>query len=609
MRVSVFLVFVCAFQLWSANTEAQNAVIHISAKNISVGALFGEIEKQTDYLVVYKTQEVDVDRKIDIPFESGKVSDYIKAAFDRTDIGYDFENRYIVLARKSVLFPAGENASQQNPGKRITGTVADATGEPVIGANVIEKGTTNGSISDVDGKFTLNVSSGAALVVSYIGYVSQEIAVGNQTHLSITLAEDNQAIDEVVVVGYGTQKKINLTGAIQSVSSSELTRRNASNASVALQGLIPGVSVVQTSGQPGADGATIVVRGTGSINSATGPLVLIDGVSGDMNNIDMNSIESISVLKDAASASIYGSRASNGVILITTKRSKDEKVSISYNGYAGFNTPTELPDPLDAIGFMEGINLARANADQQPQYSQDLINQYKTLGPDNFNRYEANWKGELLKQTALVQNHSVSLSGGSKRINYFANAGYYFQDGQIDHNSYKRMTLRINTDARLTDWLKLGVDVNIRQSKEIRPSQGAPSSLINQAITFSPVFSAINNDGTWGFGQNGHNPIAIVREGGLRDATTPELGVKGFMQLNPFKGFEVLTSYSSRRVEQRISTFVRAYDTYEGGAYKTTNPASGHTRAEAWNQLMVNQFNLQAFYEKTLANHYLKILA
>lgn len=200
--------------------------------------------------------------------------------------------------------------------------IVDNQGIPVIGANVVEKGTANGTITDIDGKFTLEVSGNATLQVSYIGYNTQELSVLGKTDFSIKLGEDTQALDEVVVVGYGTQKKVNLTGAVQSISSQDLTKRNLSSSSQALQGLIPGMVVTQSSGAPGAT-ASIQIRGTGSINSNSEPLVLIDGVEGDMNSVDMNAIESVSVLKDAASASIYGSRASNGVILVTTKRAKE----------------------------------------------------------------------------------------------------------------------------------------------------------------------------------------------------------------------------------------------------------------------------------------------
>ena len=492
----------------------------------------------------------------------------------------------------------------------VTGLVTDNEGLPLPGVNVTIKGTSRGIATDSNGNYSIQVPDrDAVLVYSYIGYSTQEYSVGNRTTINIILSEDTQYIDEVVVVGYGTQKRVNLTGAVQNVAAAELTRRSTPNASVAIQGLVPGVSVVQSSGQPGGDGASILIRGTGSLHSSVGPLILIDGVEGDINNVEMNAIESISILKDAASASIYGSRASNGVVLITTKRSKEERVRISYNGYAGFNTPTELPDPVSAVGYMNAINTARANGGLDPQYQQSLIDQYVNEGADNFNRYDTNWRDEVIKKTAFTQNHSVSLSGGSKQINYFANAGYYYQDGQIPNNSYNRMTLRINTDANVTKWMKIGLDLNIRRSEAKRPSLYEANSIVNQAITYTPVFSGINSDGTWGFGQNGDNPIATTKAGGVHKGVTPELGIKGFVQINPFAGFDVLASYSSRKQDYKVNSFVREYDTYEAGVFRTTFPATGQVSSEEWSQALRNQFNAQASYEKTMEKHYLKVFA
>lgn len=235
-------------------------------------------------------------------------------------------------------------------------------------------------------------------------------------------------LDDVVVVGYGTQKKINLTGSVQSINSEDILRRNVSTGSAALQGVIPGLTAIQSSGQPGADNASIKIRGLGSLNSATSPLVLIDGVEGDMNRIDLNSVESITVLKDAASASIYGSRASNGVILITTKRGSEGKVKLTFNGYAGFNTPTTLPTPTSAIEYMQAVDVARANADQAPLYTQ-TIDIYQNGGVDNINYYDTDWRNEVIKESALIQNYSLSISGGNDITKLFATAGYYAQDG------------------------------------------------------------------------------------------------------------------------------------------------------------------------------------
>jgi len=456
----------------------------------------------------------------------------------------------------------------------VRGKVVDTNGEILIGVNVIAKETGEGTVTDTNGEFNLTVKDPKVVIeFSYVGFGTQEIPLNGRVFLNVTLTEDTELLEEVVVVGYGTQKKVNLTGSVQNVSSEDLVKRNVSNTSIALQGLIPGVSVVTTSGRPGYDGAGIKIRGTGSLNSSSNPLILIDGVIADtygLNFLDMNSIESISVLKDAASASIYGSRASNGVILITTKRAKENKLTISYSGYVGVNTPTAIPEPLSAVEYMKAINVARANANMDPQYSEELINDYETLGADNFNRYDTNWKNEIIKENALTHNNSLSISGGSDKIRIFANFGNLYQDGNIANNYYSRMTMRLNTDVQITSWLKSGVDVNIRQSKTVQPANDSPESIINKATTFVPVFSGINNDGTWGYGQNGDNPIASAKVSGINTSVTPELGVKGFVQITPLEGLYLLTSYSSRKIEGKSDYFLKPYDTYEGGMYKTT---------------------------------------
>lgn len=197
----------------------------------------------------------------------------------------------------------------------------------------------------------------------------------------------------------------------------------------------------------------------------------------------------------------------------------------------------------------------------------------------------------------------------SSEIRFFGNAGYYYQDGQIANNNYERMTLRMNTDVKLSDWMKIGADVNIRQSETIRPSLQSPELIIQKATTYPPVFSGINDDGTWGYGQNGDNPIATAEASGLNNAISPELGIKGFVLLNPIDDVEISSSYSSRRLETKSDYFIKTYDTYESGEYKTTWPADGSTKYEGWSQLITNQFNFQGDYEKEIENNYFKVLA
>ena len=602
MRITFFLVLGLCFSV-SAKSYSQTKLMDVNLSNSTIRDVMGYVEEHSEFVFLYKKEDLNLNKKVDIQLSSATIEQILEQVLKDERVTYEVYDRQIVI-RKAEAIPL---VDQQK--KSVSGQITDEKGQTLPGVSVVVKGTTLGVITDANGSYSLsNVPDNATLQFSFVGMKTQEIQTGNKTKFNITLYPSLESLDEVVVVGYGTQKKVNLTGSVQNVRSEDLAKRSASNTSVALQGLAPGVSVVTSSGRPGYDGASIKIRGAGSLNSSTAPLVLIDGVEGYMNFIDMNTIESISVLKDAASASIYGSRASNGVILVTTKRSKGDGLKVSYNGYVGFNTPTALPDPVNAVEYMEAINLANANAGANQTYSNDLINQYKTLGADNLNRYETNWRKAIIKNTALTHNNSVSLTGGSKDVNIFANAAYYFQDGNIANNNYDRMTLRLNTDARINNWMKVGANVNIRQSKTISPALDTPESIINKATTFVPIFSGLNSDGTWGYGQNGDNPIASAEAGGLNTARSPELALKGFVTINPFKGFDMTASYSSSRLETKSDYFIKPYDTYEYGVYKTSYPASGTSKYEGWSQSLSNEFNVQASYEKQLTGHYFKVL-
>ena len=304
---------------FAANADAQQVSVTVS--NAKVKTVLNSISDQTGLSLAYSAQVVDLNRKVSLNFVNTEVSEVLNAMFGNTAIGYEIKDG------KIYLFKAAERttalANQQK--KIITGTVVDPNGEAVIGANVVVKGTTNGTITDMDGKFSLEVPEGAMLLVSYIGYGDYETKVGNQSNLSITLKEDSKALDEVVVVGYGTMKKKDLTGAVGAVKGESLAARKTTQLSNALQGAVAGVTVTRDNSAPGATAGSIKVRGVTTIGD-TSPLVIIDGIPGSINDVNPNDVESMSVLKDAASASIYGSRAAAGVILITTKRAQESSL-------------------------------------------------------------------------------------------------------------------------------------------------------------------------------------------------------------------------------------------------------------------------------------------
>ncbi|MDE5568182.1 MAG: TonB-dependent receptor [Muribaculaceae bacterium] len=490
---------------------------------------------------------------------------------------------------------------------RVIGTVLDENGEPIIGASVRVKGTDISVPTDIDGKFNLGSLRGDQTIeISYVGYISYSLTI-NQLESrggKIFLEPTAENLNEVIVVGYGTQKKVNLTGAVQQVTSKELTQRSVTSASLALQGLVSGMNVTQTSGAPGTS-AGIQIRGVGSMNSNGSPLVLVDGVENDMNAIDMNAIESISVLKDAASASIYGSKASNGVILVTTKRGEESRAQVSYNGWVGFRTPTELPRPANAIEYMQQMDKANVNIGNQPTFT-ELIATYENEGVDNMARFDTNWRDMIMKSSMLTTNHAISITGGNKTIRQYLNGSYSYEDGIVANNNYNRWTIRSNTDATITKWLRANVNLSVRRTNREEPAYGS-TALIGYALTFSPIYGAINADGTWNDGQSGINPVAMAEAGGKTHTDGTDAFVKGSLIANPVEGLEILASYSSRRYENKSASFTQTYETYSMGQPVRSYPATGKSRSEGWERSMFNQFNIQASFEKTWNKaHYFK---
>jgi TonB-linked SusC/RagA family outer membrane protein len=395
---------------------------------------------------------------------------------------------------------------------KLTGTVVDEANEAVIGANVLVKGTQNATMTDVNGKFTLDVPSGSTLVVSFMGYLSQEVAINQQTQVTITLKEDRQALEEVVVVGYGTQKKGNLTGSVAVIETADLATRPFASTSSALQGVAAGVTVTNSSGAPGSQG-TIRVRGIGTLNNSN-PLILIDGVEGDMNSIDPSMIASINVLKDAASSSIYGSRAANGVILVTTKRATSGGIKVDYNTYFGVQSPTDLPQKVGAIDHMRMINLAHVNSGASPLFTDAYINDYQANMAGNPDKYpNTDWQKLILTGSGFMQNHNVSINSGTEKIKLLTSAGFLDQKGIIETSGFKRYTFRNNADIQLHKHLSLKADVQFVKGVSTQPGPGATSVFL-QMNRIPAIQPGLYSNGLYGEAWNGENPIAFSSSAG-----------------------------------------------------------------------------------------------
>lgn len=392
--------------------------------------------------------------------------------------------------------------------KTLKGTINDAAG-PVIGATVMVKGSTNGTVTDFDGNFVLsNVKKGDVILISYIGYTTQEIKYTGQNALNVKLVEDSQALDEVIVVGYGTQKKVNMTGSVAQVDSKMLESRPITNISSGLQGLMPGVTITSGEGRPGG-GNTIRVRGVGTLNNAN-PYILVDGVeTGTMDSVDPNDIESISVLKDAASAAIYGSKASNGVILITTKRGKEGKATITYNGYASVQNPTVLPDLMNSYDYATIYNKALVDYGRSPRFDEEALQKFKD-GSDPYNYANTDWL-DLIFKTGFQHSHNVNIKGGTEKVRYMASAGYLHQSGTLPNSERQQFNGRTNLDMKLSDRLNVRLNMAYINNDYSDPNSsyagGSSFQIINMANKIAPWIVGRYEDGTYGTVSDG-SPLA-----------------------------------------------------------------------------------------------------
>ena len=458
-NIKQFLIqaFLCSMMLVFSSFTAMSQITLIM-KNKPVREVIKEIEKVSDYRFFYNDDLSDLNKVISIEIKNGDIKDIMKQITQQAAVSYVLKaNRQVVLSLASI--------DQQKDVVKIAGKVIDEQGEGVIGANVMEKGTTNGTITDLDGKFYLEVSGRSILQVSYIGFNTQEIQVNGQKLFTIRMTEDSQSLDEVVVVGYGTQKKLNLTGAVATLKNEELVKTPVASTTNALVGRLPGLIAKQKSGQPGFDAADINIRSFGSA------LVIVDGVEQSFNNIDANEIESVSILKDA-SAAIYGARAGNGVILVTTKRGQSGKPNISFNGTLTSQSYTNFPEPVDAGQYATLFREAQINSgvpENQTKFSEEDIAKYFAGNDPQYP--STNWYDEIMKKSALQQQYNLTIRGGTDVVKYYTFLGYLSQDGMFkgDNTGYRRFNVRSNLDVNLTSDLTFSLDLSaikddVRQS-------------------------------------------------------------------------------------------------------------------------------------------------
>ena len=499
MKRAILPASIC-FGLTSAAAFAQEQKVTVDLKQRPLTELFSFIEKQTPYRFSYR--DIVLQGKGNVSILERNVPTKQVLANALHPLGLDFE---LQSEKNIVIFNRTEAraSTSSGPAKKVKGTITDASGIPIIGANVMVKGTTNGTITDFDGNFSLEVSEGDLLEISYIGYMKQTIRIGKEENLSVTLDEDSKALDEVVVVGYGVQKKTDLISAITSVKGEDLLEQPVPRVDQLLRGRVAGMQVVQTNGTPGAS-TSIRIRGGNSLSASNEPLYVIDGFvdAGDLNSLNPNDIESIEVLKDATSTAIYGARGSNGVILITTKRGKEGKTTFDVEASYGWQKLPRKIDLLSTTEYAEYLNkIAKMNGTSIP-YS------------DVSNLQGVDWQ-DLLYRTAPVYNINLSTKGGSEKIKYLVSVNHFDQEGILVGSGFNRTTFRTNVDAEIKPWFSMGTTVNLSyefNDVSTFPSESSSYEMTVYGIGMSPIGSAINEDGSYNYTESsrpiGRNPLA-----------------------------------------------------------------------------------------------------
>ena len=603
MRLSTLGLFACAFASYAADMDAQTAKVNITNSRMTIGAFIEQVEKETGYMFVYNKRDVDANRTVSLESGSKSVADCLNRVFDGSGIKYVFDDDYIVLTKrgeKQIL-----SVSQQ-VGKTVAGMIVDETGLPIIGANVVERGTTNGTVTDIDGKFSINVSSeDAILIISYIGYIEQQFSVGTQKKWPLVLKEDSQSLDEVVVVGYGTQRKGNIATAVTTVKAETLRNRPVQTVGEALQGQVPGL-MVTGKGAPG-ESPSLQLRGSSVLNTnnSTAPLVLVDGVPADFNFLNPEDIESINVLKDAASSAIYGSRAANGVLLITTKRGKEGKPTFRYNGSVGVNTPMHMPKTVSSGQYARIMNEAVANMNQDPIYTAEQIAGYEN-GTDP-NRYpNTDWL-DLTIQNTVITRHGIEASGGTEKVKYLVSAGVDHQTGIFPQTQQNVFNVRSSTDIQISKKFDISFDIRY----QLRDMEGLNNQqdIYKQVIAADPTMVAYYTDGTYGYNAGFFtNPLVALYEGGQKFTNRHE--ASGLFKLN----YEIVDGLTFTGIANVKYTFKDEESQSRKLVYKNyftqeTIEKGQNTFSDRRDQ--DNYYNLQALlnYKKSFGIHNFDILA
>jgi TonB-linked SusC/RagA family outer membrane protein len=599
MKLTYLFAFINVLAVSAAAGYSQGSRLTLDMKDATIKEVLSEIENQTELSFIYKSDLINPEKKVNISVSDATIEQVLNKLFSNNEVYPRILDKSLIVLLPKELYP------QQKV--QVKGTVTDAsTGNPLPGANITVKGTIVGVLTDAAGTFNIDaVDANSVLIVSFIGYLTQELPLNGKTEVDVKLSIDVAKLEEVVVIGYGVQKKVNLTGSVAAVKGDELANRAFSDTRQALQGMAPGMTIIDRGGVPGQEKLEMTLRGVGSLSAGTAPFVLIDGIEGSMNDINPNDIESISVLKDAASSAIYGSRAANGVILITTKRGKAGKTRITYDGYYGIQTPADLPESVSAEQYLRLVNEALVNAGKPAKYSDQYI-QNTISGTDPINYPFVNQFKELFQNTP-VQNHSFSLNGGNEKARVALSLNYLDQDGMLTNVNSKRYGVRLNTDIAVNNKLSISGDLNYIRRDTKQPTK--LGSALLAMMNSSPVMVLKYPNGLYGLDQESNSALAMLEVGGLTKTQVENINAKigaKYTFLNDFKaGVDVAYKSGLTRNKAYSADYI-FYDPVNTSTIRTQWTPSSLTDSRD----NYDEINLRATldYDKKIGKHAIHVL-
>ncbi len=547
-----------------------DGVYLLKAEDMTIKEVFDYIEKHSQYVFAYDQAVKDaLSKRVNIDLQGKSMEAILAEVCKSAGLNYRIQNRQVTITAVT-----GRKPAQTKQVKRITGQVLDETQLPLIGATVRLKGGDAATITDLDGKFSLEVLEGSEVLFSYIGYTDKTVRVDAKSTYEVVMSENVKVLNEVVVIGYGAVKKKDLTGAVAAVKGDDLVSKRSTMLSNALQGSLSGVMVTRSSSAPGSGASSIRVRGITTMGESS-PLVIVDGVQSSLDYVNSNDVESISVLKDAAAASIYGSKAAAGVILVTTKRGNDTgKINLKYNAEFGWEIPTKQPSMVGVTRYLEMSNELKYNDNPTGGYFQEYTAdqtknwvKYNATDPDNYPITD--WADLILKSSAPRMTHTLSVSGGNKTVKSVATLSYDEVEGLYDNRGFQRYMFRSNNDFNISDKLSAQIDVNIRHAK----SKSTNFDPFDTMRKMPAIYPAVWSDGRLASGKSGSNPYGLLKAGGTSVAHSTQVAGKGSLTYKPFKGFSLsgivspFINFQKKKAFKKACGYTLADDPQTFGGY------------------------------------------